>query len=275
MSEGPQGRSELSLRVASGVVMAAVAILTAWLGGLPYAALWTAAALVAAFEWQRIVHGETAFPAQALTATAALAAGLGAWIAYWPLIAAAFLAAAPAALLLGRGKAADTAQGVIYASALAAAAILCRGVDGAGLAVILWLFAVVWGTDTCAYFTGRALGGPKLMPSVSPKKTWSGAIGGLVGGALLGLLVLWLAGISVKWQHVALSLAFSIATQAGDLFESALKRRYGVKDAGAIIPGHGGVMDRLDGFIVAAALAAVVGVTRGGIAQAPKGLTIW
>ncbi|MGL4241831.1 MAG: phosphatidate cytidylyltransferase, partial [Beijerinckiaceae bacterium] len=135
--------------------------------------------------------------------------------------------------------------------------------------------AVVWGTDTCAYFTGRTLGGPKLWPAVSPKKTWSGAIGGLVGGAALGLIVLSAAGIGLKWQHVALSLAFSVATQAGDLFESALKRRYDVKDAGSIIPGHGGVMDRLDGFIFAAALAAVVGVARGGLSNAPQGLTAW
>jgi phosphatidate cytidylyltransferase len=144
-----------------------------------------------------------------------------------------------------------------------------------GLAVILWLFAVVWGTDTCAYFTGRALGGPKLWPRVSPKKTWSGAIGGLIGGAVLGLIVLWLAGIAVKWPHLLLSLAFSVATQGGDLFESSLKRRYDVKDAGSIIPGHGGVMDRLDGFIFAAVLAAICGVARGGVTEVPKGLAVW
>jgi phosphatidate cytidylyltransferase len=275
MSQAPSGRSELSLRVMSGVVMAAAAILSAWLGGLAFALLWTAAAVIVAFEWQRIVHGAGAGAAQALTIAAAVAAGAGAWFESWPVLMAAFALAAPAALLFGRGHAADTGEGVVYAAALAASVILCRGVESAGLAVILWLFAVVWGTDTCAYFAGRALGGPKLWPAVSPKKTWSGAIGGLLGGALLGLAVLHVAGIAVKWPHLLLSLAFSVATQAGDLFESALKRRYDVKDAGAIIPGHGGVMDRLDGFIFAAALAAVVGVWRGGITQAPAGLTAW
>jgi phosphatidate cytidylyltransferase len=275
MNQAPSGRSELSLRVMSGVVMAAIAIASAWLGGLPFALLWTAAAVVVAFEWQRIVHGSEAGAAQALTIGAAIIAGAGAWLESWPMLFAAFALVAPAALVLGRGHAADTAGGVLYAAALAASVILCRGVEGAGLAVILWLFAVVWGTDTCAYFTGRALGGPKLWPAVSPKKTWSGAIGGLIGGALLGLGVLYLAGIAVKWPHLLLSLAFSVATQAGDLFESALKRRYDVKDAGSIIPGHGGVMDRLDGFIFAAAVAVIVGVSRGGITQAPTGLTAW
>jgi phosphatidate cytidylyltransferase len=275
MTDAPAGRSELSLRIMSGVALAAVAILAAWLGGWPFAALWTAAAVVAAFEWQRIVHGAAGLPAQLSTAAAALLAGLGAMLQSWPLLAIAFGIAPFAAALVGRGKTADTGAGVVYAAALAAAAILCRGGEMTGLIVILWLFAVVWGTDTCAYFTGRSLGGLKLWPAVSPKKTWSGAIGGLIGGAALGLLVLMIAGVAVKLPHILLSLAFSVATQAGDLFESALKRRYGVKDAGAIIPGHGGVIDRLDGFIFAAALAAVAGVLRGGLSGAPRGLILW
>jgi phosphatidate cytidylyltransferase len=275
MNDAPAGRSELSLRIVSGIAMAALAVATAWIGGWPFAALWTAAALVAAVEWQRIVHGAAGVPAQVLTAGAAAAAGAGAVLQSWPLVAIAFAAAIPAALILGRDKPSDTATGVIYAAALAAAAILCRGGDAAGLIVILWLFAVVWGTDTCAYFTGRKLGGPKLWPAVSPKKTWSGAIGGLIGGAALGLGVLMIAGVQIGIPHVLLSLAFSVATQGGDLFESALKRRYGVKDAGTIIPGHGGVIDRLDGFIFAAALAALVGVLRGGLAGVPRGLILW
>jgi phosphatidate cytidylyltransferase len=212
---------------------------------------------------------------QGVTAAAALAAGAGAYLEQWWLLAAAFAFGFIAAAMLAREHRRDTLEGVLYAAALAAAVILCRGVETVGLAVILWLFAVVWGTDTCAYFTGRALGGPKLWPRVSPKKTWSGAIGGLLGGALLGLAVLALAGIAVKWQHFALSLAFSVATQAGDLFESSLKRRYDVKDASNIIPGHGGVMDRLDGFIFAAVLAALCGMARAGLTDVPKGLAVW
>jgi phosphatidate cytidylyltransferase len=274
---GPaKGRSELSLRIVSGVALAALAVATAVVGGWAFLALWTAAALVAAFEWQRVVHGAQALPAQLLTAAAALAAAAGAVLQWWPPIVLAFAAALPpAAFLLGRGRARDTGIGVLYASSLAAAAILCRGTETAGLIVVLWLFAVVWGTDTCAYFTGRALGGPKLWAAVSPNKTWSGAIGGLVGGSLLGLGVLALAAVPLKAPHVLLALAFSVATQAGDLFESALKRRYKVKDAGALIPGHGGVIDRLDGFIFAAALAAAFGVLRGGLGGVPQALVAW
>jgi phosphatidate cytidylyltransferase len=275
MTAQPSGRSELSLRIMSGLVMAALAVLTAWFGGAIFAALWTTAAVIVAFEWQRIVHKGGATLAQYATGLAAFLAGAGAWVENWKLILIGYALVAPIALLLGGSHKRDTAEGVIYATALASAVILCRGTEFTGLAVILWLFAVVWGTDTCAYFSGRAIGGPKLWPSVSPKKTWSGAIGGLIGGAALGLLTLVLAGIPVRYPHVLLSLAFSAATQGGDLFESALKRRYGVKDAGSIIPGHGGVMDRLDGFIVAAALAAVVGVMRGGVAQVPAGVALW
>jgi phosphatidate cytidylyltransferase len=275
MTDAPTGRSELSLRVMSAMAMAAAAIVTAWWGGLPFAVFWTVAAIVIAFEWQRIVHRGAAWPLQAITAAAALAAGAGAYLEIWWLLAAAFVVGLAGAAAVARERRQDSLEGVLYAAALAAAVILCRGVEFIGLAVILWLFAVVWGTDTCAYFTGRALGGPKLWPRVSPKKTWSGAIGGVLGGALLGLAVLAFAGIAVKWQHFALSLAFSVATQAGDLFESSLKRRYDVKDASNIIPGHGGVMDRLDGFIFAAVLAAICGMARAGLADVPKGLAVW
>ncbi len=168
-----------------------------------------------------------------------------------------------------------TATGFLYASGLAAAVILCRSRGYDGAVVVLWLFAAVWGTDILAYFTGRALGGPKLWPRVSPKKTWSGAIGGLVGGVLLGSVLLVVAGVSLRWQHVALAAAFSILTQLGDLYESSLKRRFGVKDSGTLIPGHGGFMDRLDGFIVAVTFAAVFGALRDGPSQVPSGLLAW
>ena len=124
-----------------------------------------------------------------------------------------------------------------------------------GLAAILWLFAVVWGTDVAAYFAGRLIRGPRLWPSVSPGKTWSGAIVGAFGGAVLGLL---LAGWT---NHLAalfwLGLAAAIVSEFGDLFESALKRRFGVKDSSGLIPGHGGLMDRLDGFVAASLFAAL------------------
>ena len=126
-----------------------------------------------------------------------------------------------------------------------------RQVPEIGLFLIGWTFAVVWFTDIAAYFTGRALGGPKLMPSVSPKKTWSGALGGALAGTAGGMAVWALmpatAGLGFG-VVLAISLAASVVSQAGDLFESAIKRRFGTKDSSRLIPGHGGFLDRLDGY---------------------------
>ena len=131
-----------------------------------------------------------------------------------------------------------------------------------GFAAIVFLFAVVWATDIVAYFAGRAVGGPKLWPRVSPNKTWSGAIGGTTGGSDRGCR----CGGERDGEHLACCrLRWSqsccpSSSQAGDLFESAIKRRFGAKDAGQLIPGHGGVMDRLDGFVFAAAAGAAIGM---------------
>jgi phosphatidate cytidylyltransferase len=155
------------------------------------------------------------------------------------------------------------------------APVLLRNDEPFGLAAIMLLFAVVWVTDIAAYFAGRWLGGPKLWPQVSPKKTWSGALVGTGTAILAGLTVASLAGLG-NWPALAiLCLALSIASQLGDLFESAVKRRFGVKDAGTLIPGHGGLMDRLDGFVAAVFVAACVGLCRGGIMAPSRGLLSW
>jgi phosphatidate cytidylyltransferase len=268
------GLSELQKRVLSGIVMAAVAIgVTVW-GGLPFALVWTAAALCVAYEWQRIVQGDKAMTAILTAVAIVLVAAYGAY-ARSPTVLTAAAVMLPLAALSASRERLTTLTGVVYAAAFGAAILLCRASGYDGALVIFWLFAVVWGTDTLAYFTGRALGGPKLWPSVSPKKTWSGATGGLLGGVILGCLLIMALGVSLKWQHIALSCAFSILTQAGDLYESALKRRFGVKDAGNLIPGHGGFMDRLDGFIFAVAFAALFGGLRAGLANVPAGLITW
>ena len=145
-------------------------------------------------------------------------------------------------------------MGVGYAVLPAIALALLRGDTLSGLLAVVFLFAVVWATDILAYFVGRAIGGPKLAPSISPGKTWSGAVGGAVAGVVAGILAAQIAGepslVLLGW----LALLLSVGSQAGDLFESAFKRRHGAKDSSNLIPGHGGVMDRVDG-LVAAALA--------------------
>lgn len=167
------------------------------------------------------------------------------------------------------------AAGVAYAGVLLLAPISLRVDDQFGFSAVLFIFAVVWATEVMAYFAGRAIGGPKLAPAVSPKKTWSGAIAGIVSAMIIAAI----AARYVPGTHalalVAVAFVLSVSSQGGDLFESAIKRRFGAKDAGRLIPGHGGVMDRLDGFWAAALVAIVIGVMRGGFDAPARGLLIW
>ena len=166
------------------------------------------------------------------------------------------------------------AAGIPYALLTAAAAIAIRSSPDFGLVAILWLFATVWITDIAAYFAGRLIGGPKLWPAVSPKKTWSGAIGGVIGGALTGAALLKLIYVPVGPGIILFGIAIAVSAEAGDLFESWMKRHFGVKDSSNLIPGHGGVMDRLDGFSFAVILAAAVGWLKASDDIA-RGIIIW
>ena len=248
--------SDLKPRVAAAVAMGSLALATAWIGGFVFAVFWWLASIVLLWEWQRLVGGArlaervtTAGLALALTALFALHNSiLGA-------IAVLVLGAVAVSWLAGRRDGIWAAAGALYAGALIASIVLLRISPSFGLAAILWLFAVVWGTDVAAYFAGRLIRGPRLWPSVSPGKTWSGAIVGAFGGAVLGLL---LAGWANHFAALfCLGLAAAIVSELGDLFESALKRRFGVKDSSGLIPGHGGLMDRLDGFVAASLFAAL------------------
>ena len=136
------------------------------------------------------------------------------------------------------------------------------------------ILLVVWSTDIGGYFAGRGLGGPKLWPRVSPKKTWAGAIGGFVASLLIatGFATM---GYGKALPLLVLAAALSIAAQLGDLFESAVKRRFGVKDSSQIIPGHGGLLDRLDGFVAAIIMAAIFGTLRGGVDGVGRALMVW
>ncbi|HKT75921.1 MAG TPA: phosphatidate cytidylyltransferase, partial [Sphingobium sp.] len=124
-----------------------------------------------------------------------------------------------------------------------------------GLLLAFWALSLVWATDVGAYFAGRAIGGPKLAPRVSPSKTWAGLAGGVLAALVLGFLLHRFAGLPI--QLAAASGLLAVAAQLGDLLESHMKRRAGVKDSGTLLPGHGGVMDRLDGVVAAAPLAAL------------------
>ncbi|WP_147076321.1 phosphatidate cytidylyltransferase [Methylobacterium haplocladii] len=261
----PFASREFMLRVVSAIVLGAVVLGALVVGGWPFALVWLAAGIVGAGEWFTISRTE---PVLALTLTngAVLAALTVAFFAATPpwLVVGIFAAGLAVLLVLAQSGTArlKAVTGLLGGIIIAAVPTALREDPGIGLVGPAWMFAVVWSTDIVAYFTGRTFGGPKLLPRVSPKKTWSGALGGLAAGTLAGLTVVliardhgWTSLAALSLPAVALaSAAASIVSQAGDLFESALKRRYGVKDSGRSIPGHGGVMDRLDGFFAVALL---------------------
>ena len=229
-------QSNLTLRVLSSVVLAPLALAIAYVGGTVFAVFWTIVAAIVLWEWARLI-----------TSARLARAALAGWLA----------------------------AGVVYAGVLLFAPLILRRDPSFGLTAMLFVFAIVWATDIAAYFAGRAIGGPKLWPAVSPKKTWSGAIGGTLGGIAAGLLVAKLAGLVVAPILVIVALGLSIVAQGGDLFESAIKRHFGAKDSSQLIPGHGGLMDRLDGFLTAATAAVMVGLVRGGLEGPARGLLVW
>ncbi len=261
----PFANREFGLRVASALVLGAAVLGSLVIGGWAFAAVWLIAGIVGAAEWLTMTRSEPLLPLLGLTGAtlfavlAAVLVGTPLWV---PLLL--LLAGSLGLFALGHGPGRrKPIWGLLGGAVVALVPTLLRIDTAIGIVGPAWMFAVVWSTDSVAYFTGRLIGGPKLMPRVSPKKTWSGALGGLFAGIVGGTLTVvvargqgWDALPAVSLPLVAaVSGLASILSMAGDLVESALKRRYGVKDSGRSIPGHGGVMDRLDGFFAVALLA--------------------
>jgi phosphatidate cytidylyltransferase len=234
-SASPAARSNLFVRVVAALVLVPLALGTAYWGGWPYAVFWAVATLAVLYEWMSLVTGPK---------------GEAGALMLWRL------------------------AGLLYAGVLFAGAMALRSDTAYGFSAILLLFAVVWSTDIAGYFVGRAVGGAKLAPRISPGKTWAGAIGGAVA-AVLAAFVVAATMQSQVLPLMVLGLLLSVASQAGDLLESFIKRRFGAKDAGFLIPGHGGVMDRIDGFWAALVVASVIGLIRGGLESPARGLMLW
>ena len=270
------GRSNLMLRIVSSLVLAPVAIAAAYFGGVAFVAFWAIAALAVLWEWDTLVCAHDRNPVLATGAVtlagAALLLALGRSGIAATLIALGFFGVAA---LASKVRAVWCATGLVYAAAILIAPVLLRRDANLGFAAILFLFVIVWLTDITAYFVGRALGGPKLMPRVSPNKTWSGAIGGTVAGVVGAVVVASQFGIEGLFAAAMVALVLSVISQAGDLAESAIKRQFNAKDASQLIPGHGGLMDRLDGFVAAAAAGAVIGIAHGGFDAPARGLMVW
>lgn len=263
---------DLRKRAASAALLLPAALLCIWLGAEAWTALVAAAVAVLAWEWVRLCGFSTRrLPGFAVPVCVLGAGTLAVGDRY--LLALALLAAGALATWLlaerpasGRrtAPAAWLAFGVVYIGLAGVALIHLRGDFGAGRANVIFLFAVVWASDIGAYLAGRAIGGPKLAPAVSPSKTWSGAAGGLLSSVTAGLVAAYVMAGTAPGVRVALVAALlGLLTQAGDLFESWIKRRFHVKDTSSLIPGHGGLLDRLDGVLAAAPAAAVLGAMLG------------
>jgi phosphatidate cytidylyltransferase len=267
--------ADLPARVGAAIALMGGALASAWAGGYWFASFWLVAALVVHWEWQRLVGGPN-LGLRLLCGSAGLivAAPLAIdHIAAWA-IGALLIGAAGASLASGaRPPRLIPGAGVLYAGSMLVAVCLLRADRGGGLYAIFWLFAVVWGTDVMAFFGGRLFGGPKLWPRLSPAKTWSGFGVGVICGGAAGLIAAPAA--SSIGALFCFGLAIGAVAQGGDLFESALKRRFGVKDSSHLIPGHGGLMDRLDGFAAAVVSVALVGAARYGIANMSAGIFQW
>ncbi len=268
--------AELALRVGSALVLAPLAVVVAYVGGWPFAVFWGGAAMGVLWEWTALVaEGDRRSVLMAGAASIVLAVALAHTNHLVAAIIVLAMGALAAAALARAERRIWVAAGIPYAGALGVAPIVLRSDGENGFLAIMFLFAIVWATDILAYFVGRALGGPKLMPRISPKKTWSGAFAGGVAAILAGVAIAKSAGLAGLGPVAIIAVLLSVVAQAGDLFESALKRRFGAKDSSHLIPGHGGLMDRLDGFVTAALLAALIGLVRGGFEAPGRGLLLW
>ena len=276
MSAGKWG--DLGLRSLSAAILIPAVLLNVWAGGIWFNLFVGLLGVLIALEWTTMVHRQD--PAQfALHAAGAMCgallplevgvAGAGLAIGVLWLISAVF------AWFQDSSGAMWRYLGVPYAGIPAIALVLLRNDADYGIAAIIWVMVIVWAADILAYFSGRIIGGPKLAPVISPKKTLAGLGGAIVGSATASVILGLIMGNSALVILAVLAAGFAVVEQGGDLFKSALKRHYGVKDSGRLIPGHGGVIDRVDGLIAVATVAALIGAMRGGFDATGAGLLVW
>lgn len=268
-----QGSRNLLMRVIAALVLAPLAIAIAYAGGWLWLGFVTLAAIGLYVEWLTVVGARTP---RVMAAGIATLLGVAMWLGIGRIGATYIIAAlgvAVAALLSPRRRG-WAALGGCYAFAALIASIVVRLDQVWGFTALMFVLLIVWVTDIGGYFAGRGIGGPKLWPRVSPKKTWAGAIGGF-GASLVVAAGFAAFGVGKAGPLLLLGAVLSIASQLGDLFESAVKRRFDVKDSSHIIPGHGGLLDRLDGFVAAVIVAAIFGVLRGGADGVGGGLVVW
>lgn len=264
-------RSNLRVRFASAAVLLAVALGAAYLGGIVAGTVAGVFVSIVLVEWATITRNRDA-GAMAL----AIAVGVATLMTVIGSIAVASgLALFIAAVAAVYSRSVWLPAGVIYASALGISLVGLRVTPELGFEALLFVLVVVWATDTGAFFAGRTIGGPKLAPRISPKKTWAGAIGGLVSALFAAIVVGLLMRLTVGPELILVACGLSVVSQLGDLFESSVKRHFDAKDSGHIIPGHGGVMDRVDGLTFAAPVGLMIGAVHGSLGDLGRGLLVW
>lgn len=260
--------SNLLMRTLTAIILIIVSLWITWIGGVVFAIFSWGIGAAVLFEWLGITKDK--------------------WLTWQKIIAILLYIILGVMLVLNRSaqeiisftvlssivlalfnikNAGWLAGGFLYSALPAIALAFLRGHEPFGFGAIIFLFAVVWGTDIAAYFNGRALGGPKLAPKFSPNKTWSGAVGGAVIGVAAGTLIAYIAldTSPANYYIPILALLMSIVSQIGDIAESWIKRQFSIKDSGKLLPGHGGFMDRVDGLVVAALLLYIIGACVAGL----------
>lgn len=261
--------ADLGPRVLSAVVMAAIALVALQAGPVVFDILVAVGAAVLAWEWTRLCGGGRFGWTGVVQAVAVVAVVTAAWVAS-PAIGVALIVAGclgdyVAARLSGRVHPRWIAAGTVYIGLPCIALVWLRGGEPAGRQVILWLMLTVWATDTGAYFFGRLIGGPKLAPRLSPKKTWAGLIGAALSAAIVGFVFpSFDAGAPSPPVLALIGALTAVVAQGGDLAKSSVKRRFGAKDSSHLIPGHGGLFDRVDGLLAAGLVLALCQWATGG-----------
>jgi phosphatidate cytidylyltransferase len=269
-----QGSRNLLTRIVAAMVLAPLAIAIAYAGGWLWIVLVTIIVVGLYVEWLTVV-GLARDIRVVLSGSAALAiAGLCLMAGRSEISFGVLGIGLVVSALIAPERRNWVAAGFLYAAAAEVASVMVRLDAEKGFAALMLVLLVVWATDIGGYFAGRSIGGPKLWPRVSPKKTWAGAVGSFVASLAVagGFAALDLGKTA---PLLLLGAVLSVVSQLGDLFESAVKRRFGVKDSSHIIPGHGGLLDRLDGFVAAVLVAAILGFVRGGADGVGRGLMVW
>lgn len=269
---------DLGVRALSAAVLIPAVLADVWAGGIWFHLFVALIGILMAMEWVTIVHRgspvQFALHAAGAMCGALLPLDIGLQGGLLAIAVLAAVSAAAAAFEEGAGPA-WRYLGVAYVSIPPIALVILRDDPVHGIAAIVLVMLMVWAADSLAYFSGRILGGPKLAPRISPKKTWAGLLGAMAGSALAAFAVAKTLGLQPVWILVLVAALLAIVEQAGDLFKSAMKRHYGVKDSGRLIPGHGGVIDRVDGLVAVATAAAIIGAARAGVEHAGTGILVW